>query len=552
MKTGVSFLLPFVLSCVLASCGDLNSPPKMDRPVELSVPAGEVNAAIRLWFDAPGPNPLPPDSLISDSLENGQLRDLYAPHDFKPLWVDEDGVLPQARALWEIWPELRFDGLLPLMYDVFQASPVLAAVKKGENFSPSDWARFDIHMSRSLCRIATDLVMGRAWRLNLSVKDWKSENDSLFRVSEAVDQAIRSGDLHAALDWMRPRHSTYAALRREYRRLDSVDAAGGFAVIPALPDTLRADDTLPGTEVLKARLNWELARVSDTSGSPSQTGIPELLRSYQYARHLKQTGRLDTATRRSLEKPIAERLRMLAVNMERLRWLKHRWTEPYILTVIPKMEVEYIDDDSVLFRMRTVVGRPSRPTPTLDTRLETVVLSPPWVVPPTILREDVLPGIARRGGAYLARKGLRAYDRRGRVVSASSIHAGNYRQFTFGQAPGYRSSLGEVKFNMPNPWSIYMHDTPHREDFVKSYRALSSGCVRVHRPKEFAVFLLNDTSLYSYAKVDSMCKLRKTMFIPMKKPVDVHFVYLTNVLDSAGQLMYLRDLYNWDARVKGL
>jgi murein L,D-transpeptidase YcbB/YkuD len=126
------------------------------------------------------------------------------------------------------------------------------------------------------------------------------------------------------------------------------------------------------------------------------------------------------------------------------------------------------------------------------------------------------------------------------------INSKNYKTFAISQAPGYRSSLGEVKFNMINPWAIYMHDTPHREDFVKSFRAYSSGCIRVHKPKQFAEFLLRDTVNYSYQKIDSICKKRSTIYIPFKRNVNVHIVYLTNALDSLGNVMYLKDVYGWD------
>ncbi|MBK9299400.1 MAG: L,D-transpeptidase family protein [Bacteroidetes bacterium] len=209
---------------------------------------------------------------------------------------------------------------------------------------------------------------------------------------------------------------------------------------------------------------------------------------FQHLNQLKVTGFLDTSTLKKLNTSIDQKLAKLALNMERMRWLKHDFKQPYIWVAIPKMEMDYVENNTIGFNMRVVVGKPSRATPALDANIKNIVLSPPWNVPPTIMREEVVPGIARRGGAYLARRGLKAYDRRGRVVSASAINARNYRNFSIGQAPGYRSSLGEVKFNMPNPWAIYMHDTPHREDFVKSYRAFSSGCVRVHKPKEFATF----------------------------------------------------------------
>lgn len=175
-----------------------------------------------------------------------------------------------------------------------------------------------------------------------------------------------------------------------------------------------------------------------------------------------------------------------------------------------------------------------------------VVVSPPWTVPPTILEKDVLPGVLRRGGGYLARKGLKAVDGNGRPVNPSSITLANYKRFSYTQKPGYNSSLGEIKFNMPNSESVYMHDTPHREDFPKANRALSSGCVRVHKPKEFATFVLNDTGKYSYTKIDSMCKERKTKYIPIGKPMQVYFAYLTAGVDSTGRFMYPADIYSWD------
>jgi murein L,D-transpeptidase YcbB/YkuD len=241
-------------------------------------------------------------------------------------------------------------------------------------------------------------------------------------------------------------------------------------------------------------------------------------------------------------------MQTLAINMERMRWLKHDFPQPYIWVDVPKMELDYIEHDSVQYNMKVVVGTHRRPTTMLDARLENIVLSPPWTVPPVIMKEEIVPGIARRGGSYLSRRGLTAYDRRGRIVNASKINATNYKRYTVGQAPGYSSSLGEVKFNLPNPWSIYLHDTPHREDFVKTQRARSSGCIRVHRPKEFAAFLLQDTLQYSYAKIDSICKLRETVFIELNRDIMVHIVYLTNSLDSTGNVMYLKDIYAWDKR----
>jgi murein L,D-transpeptidase YcbB/YkuD len=181
-----------------------------------------------------------------------------------------------------------------------------------------------------------------------------------------------------------------------------------------------------------------------------------------------------------------------------------------------------------------------------------VVFSPPWGVPPTILKNDVLPGITKRGGSYLAKKGLKAYDRKGKQVNASAINSKNYRSYTFRQPPGARNALGEVKFNLPNKWDIYLHDTPHREDFPKRYRAKSSGCVRVERPKDFAKFILAELEGKNFTPeiIDSIIETRHTRFEQLSKKIPVHIIYLTAFEDSNNQhLRLLGDIYHRDAKL---
>ena len=297
---------------------------------------------------------------------------------------------------------------------------------------------------------------------------------------------------------------------------------------------------------MRKKIHREVGIPTDTLSAIWAEDLLEAVKRFQFKNQIKQTGKIDTATMTALKTKKDDKIKKLAINMERFRWMHHEFKQPFIWVNVPKMELDYYDKDSVEFNMRVVVGKISRKTPTLDAKIENIVFSPPWNVPETIMREEVVPGISRRGGSYLSRRGLRATDSRGRPVNPSVINSSNYRRFNISQAPGYRSSLGEVKFNMPNPWAIYLHDTPHREDFVKDYRAYSSGCIRVHKPKEFAEFLIQDASLYSYNKIDSICKMRRTISYPMKREIAVHIVYLTNGIDSNGNIMYLKDVYGWD------
>jgi murein L,D-transpeptidase YcbB/YkuD len=178
-----------------------------------------------------------------------------------------------------------------------------------------------------------------------------------------------------------------------------------------------------------------------------------------------------------------------------------------------------------------------------------VVFNPPWGVPPTILKNDIGPGVGRSGSAYLARKGLRAFDSKGRDVTGS-VNGSNYKRFSYRQPPGAHNSLGEVKFNLPNRWDIYLHDTPHRENFTNRLRALSSGCVRVQNPKVLAEAILEDRN-FTPEKIDSIIETRRTRFEQLKRNLPVYIVYVTVATDSTGNLLrYLNDVYGRDEKLK--
>ena len=459
----------------------------------------------------------------------------------EPLWLVEEGINTSAQELILSLKDLENDGIDIARYKISDLENLMSEIKS--NSTNEKAFEFEINMTDVFLKATNDMLLGATINKN---KEIKNPNDSLIHKAEILKMALQNEDIQKAFIQMRPAHPWYKKFREEYIRLSAQKMQNSNLQISNIQDSLKMGDSSIAIQNIRKKLYKEVSQPIDTISQKWENDVVDALKKYQFSNQLKVSGILDSNTIKKLNSNVESKLKILALNMERMRWLKHEFKQPYVWVAIPKMEMDYMDKDSIQFNMRVVVGRPARATPALDTKIQNIVLSPPWGVPPTIMREEVVPGIARRGGSYLARRGLKAYDSRGRVVNASAINASNYKRFSIQQAPGYSSSLGEVKFNMPNPWAIYMHDTPHREDFVKSYRAFSSGCVRVHKPKEFATFLLQDTINYSYAKIDSICKLRKTISVPIHRNIDVHFVYLTNALDSAGNIMYLKDIYKWD------
>lgn len=470
-------------------------------------------------------------------------QQFYASNNYTSVWIHQKGLSNITKQFLQVLDSLQYDALNPEKYYYTNLKQRAIFILNEKNMDSI--MQFELDMTNSFFTASKDLALGSN-RLVKMNKDWKIKNDSLFNESALLKKCTDGMSITAAFESIRPNHPWYKKFKDEYCKLLNNIQPDSVLTIIDLRDSISIGFNSPSVAILRKKIHREVGLPLDTISTMWAEDLLEAVRRFQFKNQIKPTGKLDTVTLTALKTKTADKLKKIAINMERFRWMRHEFKQPFIWVNVPKMELDYYDKDSVQFNMRVVVGKISRKTPTLDAKIENIVFSPPWNVPETIMREEVVPGISRRGGSYLSRRGLRATDSRGRPVNPSVINSSNYRRFNISQAPGYRSSLGEVKFNMPNPWAIYLHDTPHREDFVKHYRAYSSGCIRVHKPKEFAEFLIQDPSLYSYNKIDSICKMRRTISYPMKREIAVHIVYLTNAIDSNGNIMYLKDVYGWD------
>lgn len=480
-----------------------------------------------------------------DSIHRASIVKLYQATEGNPVWIQRNGQAANAKQWLQVLQDIHADGLDSSDYFISEIRHLARKSQKNRSLPDSTAFQLELLLTSSFIKLSTDMLCG-THASQIRRKEWKNRNDSLFDPVPLLLSAIENTHFDEAIQDLRPRHPAYSAMQNEYLRLRRIQQNGGWPYVPTLPDS--AWQAAGGSEILKLRkrLFIELGIPADTLATRWSNELGEAIEQFQYLNHLKTSGNPDSATTRKLNVSAKQKMGILLLNMERMRWLTQTFKQPYIWVNVPAMELRFIDGDSIRYAMRVVVGRPSRPTTMLDAKLQNIVFSPPWTVPPTIMKEEVIPGIARKGSAYLRRRGLKAYDLNGKAVDPAQITRANFSQYRVGQAPGYNSSLGEVKFNLLNPWSIYLHDTPHREDFEKRNRALSSGCIRVHRPKEFAELLLADSINYSLTKIDSICSTRKTKYVSLQKNIMVHIVYLTNAPDSSGRMIYLNDVYRWD------
>jgi murein L,D-transpeptidase YcbB/YkuD len=198
------------------------------------------------------------------------------------------------------------------------------------------------------------------------------------------------------------------------------------------------------------------------------------------------------------------------------------------------------------------VGRADRQTPIFRDQVEYLELNPTWTVPPTILKDDILPK-ARLNPGYVAKKGLKAIDRNGRRVPLSAVnwnlpaHAFPYSLRQDGG--GDKAALGKIKFMFPNRFSVYLHDTPSRGLFNQPVRMTSSGCVRVDKPFELAELVLDEPDRWSAANLKTLVGSGKTRTVRLKEPLTIILAYWTAEGLGGGQVRFRDDMYDRDAAV---
>lgn len=465
------------------------------------------------------------------------LRYAYLLSDGAPIWFNDAGMKLGTAGLAEKLGELQEEGLHPEQYQVDYIRQALDQLKAGKSFPVDSIVRWDKAFTAAWIGAARDLLLGDQ-EIKKGDKQWFAGNDTLFNGAAFLVASMKKSEDFPSLDSFRPEIQEYGFMKKAIRHWKQLKNDSLYMASKA---GLASGQTESNVQVV---IQKELGNIT-LPENDSVKGASAWIAAYQYYHQLRISGKSDTSTLGSLRRSPDEYIKNLYVNMERLRALPRKTGDEHVWVNIPLMEVNYYRDHAVQFHGRVVVGKKARQTPTIWAPMANVVFNPPWGVPPTILKNDVGPGVGRSGSAYLSRKGLRAYDSKGRDVTAS-VNGSNYSRFAYRQPPGAHNSLGEVKFNLPNKWDIYLHDTPHRENFTSRVRALSSGCVRVQNPKLLAEAILEDRA-YTPQRIDSIIQTRRTKVEQLKRYLPVYIVYLTVASDSTGnQLRYLDDVYGRD------
>ena len=361
----------------------------------------------------------------------------------------------------------------------------------------------------------------------------------------------------------RPAAPPYERLRAGLARYRQLARAGGWSQLPEPGPLLRQGDRHPQVAVLRQRLarmgelhalthepaemSWDRVESLESLQSKDpdffDSTLEEALKRFQQRHLLDVDGVLGPATRAALNVPIQRRIEQIRVNMERGRWLLHGLPDSYVLVDIAGYRLSYVRPDGRVWRSRIVVGRPYRRTPSLRSSISHLTLNPSWTVPPTIMREDVLPAV-RKDPGYLAREHMQVLDREGRPVDPATVNWSKPGNIMIRQRPGRHNALGQVVVRFPNNHLVYLHDTPAQGIFSKEQRAFSSGCIRVQRALEFAQLLVDDSG--GGQRLEALLGDGQSRDVPLNRRIPVLLHYWTVSSGTEGELNFRPDVYGRD------
>ncbi|EMM1152723.1 L,D-transpeptidase [Citrobacter freundii] len=468
-----------------------------------------------------------------------QLELLYAAREMKPMWENRDAV----KAFQQQLAEVAIAGFQPQFTTWVALLTDPAVTGQARDIVLSDAMMGYLHF------IANIPVKGNRWLY--SDKPYALTTPPISVINQ-WQVALDNGQLTSFVASLAPQHPQYAAMHESLLKL-----VGDTRPWPQLTSTatLRPGEwsnDIPALREILRRTGMLEPAVS-TSGKEGRgtydRELVDAVKRFQTWQGLGADGAIGPATRDWLNVTPAQRAGVLALNIQRLRLLPSELSTG-IMVNIPAYSLVYYQNGNQVLASRVIVGRPDRKTPMMSSALNNVVVNPPWNVPPTLARKDILPKLWNDPG-YLERHGytvMRGWNSKETIdpwqVDWATITASNL-PFRFQQAPGARNSLGRYKFNMPSSDAIYLHDTPNHNLFQKDTRALSSGCVRVNKASELANMLLQDAG-WNDTRISDALKQGDTRYVNIRQNIPVNLYYLTAFVGPDGRTQYRTDIYNYD------
>jgi len=427
-------------------------------------------------------------------------------------------------------------------------------------------------LTKSIIKYTSHLRNGKINPLEI-YDDWEITpkpiiNDSLLTI------VLSRKKIDSLVEASKPKHLIYKNLKKALLLLNTMPEEHF--------DTIKYKEKLyfgvksPAVEKIKQRLRyWGDIKPFDTISNNhyNETFKKGVIR-FQSRHGLVPDGKIGPGTLRIINISKETRRQQIITNLERWRWFPENLGDNFLSVNLPDYQLQVVENKDTVATYKVVVGKVKRKTPILSSKVDNIVFNPTWTVPPTIIKEDLIPD-ATKSKSYFYKTKVKIFNYKNKEISVNDWKPEDALNYKYVQDPGYNNSLGVVKINFSNDHLVYMHDTNHRELFVNNYRALSSGCVRIEKPLPLAEYLLKDKlkkerikeeviqkgkkksgipvyktklvdiPIYSLSEIDTIIQTKKTKAVKVSQNFGIHFLYFTAWYEN-GIFNFRNDVYEYD------
>jgi len=475
------------------------------------------------------------DRYVPRKEDRAGVEAFYKNRDYKPLWVASGTADPRAKAATGYLASVAADGLNPSDYPTPNFNNASSA---------GDLAAAELELTNSVLIYAHDAQVGR---IHFS----RVGSDISFKLDPPEPAAVlakmaETTDVAAALDGYNPPQPGFKALKAKLAELRKGEK-------PAQPEETKVV-RIPNGHILRpgmkdrrvVLLRKRLDIAGDKNNPLYDKSVVDAVKAFQMKADIGVDGMLGPNTIAALngvhglQAQPRDPIETVIVNMERWRWLPRKLSNAngdYVVVNVPDYTLSLMHDGKTYWKTKIVVGKPSKATPMTSAEMKYITVNPTWNVPPSIIENEYLPALQQDPDA-LERIGLKI-----RQDPDGTVH--------IFQPPGAANALGRIRFNFPNKFLVYQHDTPDKYLFKRTKRAYSHGCMRVQDPSEYAVKLLSlelPQDRYTQAKIESMYGSDE-ININLPRPIPVHLTYQTAFVDHNGKLQFREDIYGRDRRM---
>jgi murein L,D-transpeptidase YcbB/YkuD len=471
------------------------------------------------------------------------VKFFYNENGYKPIWSQHGAFGHAADSLFQFIEASRTYGLFPEDYNKTRLDSLRQLVRdttKEDGLDAAKWAEVDLLLTSAYTNIIKDLKRGRIITDSVLRRDTMLVPKFYYKQWESF-----GGNIEALAAALEPKQPGYVDLKEalqfflqkaKFKKHTYINPKDSARLKEAVAKRLSEEDSL-----------------TFSNAHTDSLALAVAIKKYQAQNGLKETGKLTGSLVAQLNNTDNYKFARIALNLDRYKSLPPL-PQQYIWVNIPSYQLQLWDSGVVVLTSKVVVGKPETRTPQLTSAISDLITYPKWHIPQSIIKKEILPALKRDPG-YLSRKGFSLVDGVGNEVDPYGVQWAKYESnipYTVVQGSGDDNALGVIKFNFPNKYAVYLHDTNQRYLFSREKRALSHGCVRVEAWEELAAYILQrDSASANAVPLDSMLTwlaLKEKHLIPVRKKLPLFIRYFTCV-PEIGEIVFLDDVYDEDRKL---